>query len=170
MTAFRIRIFLPEHPTRRRQTDLNLVSSAKAAFRSSHPSARLWYRRALRAASALRVSSVHSGLICVKKICSPLLSQQNKMLGMLAGAPGFEPGNGGTKNRCLTTWLRPNAGGPFIIVCVAVRKAGSCCFPQMIAHIRGKPACSHVCSGLSRLNATFHGRPPDPRTCRIARP
>src|SRR3546814_18749515 len=25
----------------------------------------------------------------------------------LAGAPGFEPGNGGTKNRCLTAWLRP---------------------------------------------------------------
>src|SRR5687768_2699512 len=29
--------------------------------------------------------------------------------GKLAGAPGFEPGDGGTKNRCLTTWLRPNA-------------------------------------------------------------
>ncbi len=28
---------------------------------------------------------------------------------MLAGAPGFEPGNGGIKIRCLTTWLRPNA-------------------------------------------------------------
>src|SRR3981189_2136611 len=26
----------------------------------------------------------------------------------LAGAPGFEPGNGGIKIRCLTTWLRPN--------------------------------------------------------------
>ena len=26
---------------------------------------------------------------------------------MMAGAPGFEPGNGGTKNRCLTTWRRP---------------------------------------------------------------
>src|SRR5690606_34568309 len=26
----------------------------------------------------------------------------------MAGAPGFEPGNGGTKNRCLTAWLRPN--------------------------------------------------------------
>ena len=25
-----------------------------------------------------------------------------------AGAPGFEPGNGGIKIRCLTTWLRPN--------------------------------------------------------------
>lgn len=27
----------------------------------------------------------------------------------LAGAPGFEPGNVGTKNRCLTTWRRPNS-------------------------------------------------------------
>jgi hypothetical protein len=26
----------------------------------------------------------------------------------LAGAPGFEPGNGGIKIRCLTSWLRPN--------------------------------------------------------------
>ena len=25
----------------------------------------------------------------------------------LAGAPGFEPGDGGTKNRCLTAWRRP---------------------------------------------------------------
>jgi hypothetical protein len=27
---------------------------------------------------------------------------------LLAGAPGLEPGNGGIKIRCLTTWLRPN--------------------------------------------------------------
>src|SRR5690349_16048485 len=27
---------------------------------------------------------------------------------LMAGAPGFEPGNGGIKIRCLTTWLRPN--------------------------------------------------------------
>jgi hypothetical protein len=27
----------------------------------------------------------------------------------LAGAPGLEPGNGGIKIRCLTTWLRPIA-------------------------------------------------------------
>src|ERR1700730_4484629 len=26
----------------------------------------------------------------------------------VAGAPGFEPGNGGIKIRCLTAWLRPN--------------------------------------------------------------
>ena len=26
-----------------------------------------------------------------------------------AGAPGFEPGNDGTKTRCLATWLRPTA-------------------------------------------------------------
>lgn len=28
---------------------------------------------------------------------------------LVAGAGGFEPPNGGTKNRCLTTWRRPNA-------------------------------------------------------------
>jgi hypothetical protein len=26
----------------------------------------------------------------------------------VAGAPGFEPGNGGFKVRCLTAWRRPN--------------------------------------------------------------
>src|SRR5215510_3099994 len=31
----------------------------------------------------------------------------------LAGAPGFEPGNGGIKIRCLTTWLRPIARAAF---------------------------------------------------------
>ncbi len=25
----------------------------------------------------------------------------------MAGVPGFEPGNAGTKNRCLTAWLYP---------------------------------------------------------------
>src|SRR6185312_1082073 len=33
-----------------------------------------------------------------------------KRLEWLAGAPGFEPGNGGIKIRCLTSWLRPIAG------------------------------------------------------------
>src|SRR5690554_5460155 len=28
---------------------------------------------------------------------------------IMAGAPGFEPGNDGVKVRCLTAWLRPNA-------------------------------------------------------------
>ena len=30
----------------------------------------------------------------------------------MAGALGFEPRNGGTKNRCLTTWRRPNGAVP----------------------------------------------------------
>jgi hypothetical protein len=33
----------------------------------------------------------------------------HRLLSVMAGAPGFEPGNGGIKIRCLTTWLRPNA-------------------------------------------------------------
>lgn len=32
---------------------------------------------------------------------------------MLAGALGFEPRYVGTKNRCLTTWRRPNRAGVF---------------------------------------------------------
>ena len=28
----------------------------------------------------------------------------------MAGVPGFEPGNGGIKTRCLTAWLYPNLG------------------------------------------------------------
>lgn len=44
--------------------------------------------------------------------CHPGTDPEN---GLLAGAPGFEPGNGGTKNRCLTTWRRPNRCGVYII-------------------------------------------------------
>ena len=33
--------------------------------------------------------------------------------GRLAGALGFEPRYGGTKNRCLTTWRRPNSAGSY---------------------------------------------------------
>lgn len=32
----------------------------------------------------------------------------------LAGAVGFEPTNGGTKSRCLTTWRRPSDAGALI--------------------------------------------------------
>lgn len=38
---------------------------------------------------------------------SRVLCVRTDLRGM-AGAPGFEPGNVGTKNRCLTTWRRPN--------------------------------------------------------------
>jgi hypothetical protein len=31
----------------------------------------------------------------------------------MAGAPGFEPGNVGTKNRCLTAWRRPIKAPPY---------------------------------------------------------
>lgn len=34
------------------------------------------------------------------------------------GALGFEPRDGGTKTRCLTTWLRPN---DFTLLNIAVR-------------------------------------------------
>jgi hypothetical protein len=34
--------------------------------------------------------------------------RRNLKLGSSIGAEGFEPPNGGTKNRCLTTWRRPS--------------------------------------------------------------
>lgn len=33
----------------------------------------------------------------------------------LAGAEGFEPSHGGTKNRCLTAWLRPSRGALYSV-------------------------------------------------------
>lgn len=38
-----------------------------------------------------------------------LRSAGPKSLKTLAGMPGFEPGNGGIKILCLTTWRHPNA-------------------------------------------------------------
>ena len=39
----------------------------------------------------------------------------------MAGAVGFEPTDGGTKNRCLTTWLRPKG-----IACTIKRFQRNC--------------------------------------------
>ena len=44
------------------------------------------------------------------------LAEKSRQHGKLAGAAGFEPANAGTKNRCLTTWRRPNG-----------QMAGPCC-------------------------------------------
>ena len=38
----------------------------------------------------------------------PVPSRDGAVTDELAGAAGFEPAHGGTKNRCLTAWLRPN--------------------------------------------------------------
>ena len=48
----------------------------------------------------------------------------------LAGAPGFEPGNADTKNRCLTTWRRPNESGGIANSIVA----GNTCFAEKWFH------------------------------------
>ncbi len=51
----------------------------------------------------------------VRTIGEPFGDTSSKRLNLfrkpvnLAGAPGFEPGNVGTKNRCLTAWRRPNS-------------------------------------------------------------
>src|SRR5262249_32759078 len=43
----------------------------------------------------------------LKPALPSLFDMVERFFGSLAGAPGFEPGNGGIKIRCLTTWLRP---------------------------------------------------------------
>lgn len=51
-------------------------------------------------------------------------TQASHLRERVAGAPGFEPGNAGTKNRCLTAWRRPIAGpGAVMSGCWADSKA-----------------------------------------------
>lgn len=69
--------------------------------------------------SAVQVGGVgHDWTLCVAHECRRTVYQLpswgdfaviSKRLAGLAGAPGFEPGDGGIKIHCLTTWLRPNA-------------------------------------------------------------
>jgi hypothetical protein len=46
-----------------------------------------------------------------------IVNRQSKIGNELAGAGGFEPTNAGSKDRCLTTWLRPS------ICCLAILAA-----------------------------------------------
>ena len=46
---------------------------------------------------------------CRSEAMAPIRSELMRKRRLVAGAPGFEPGNGGIKIRCLTTWLRPIA-------------------------------------------------------------
>lgn len=51
-------------------------------------------------------------------------------LGGMAGAPGFEPGDGGIKIRCLTSWLRPNLGGADHIARAVLVARGPLTYPK----------------------------------------
>ena len=42
-----------------------------------------------------------------RTLISRVAQENRNQMKWLVGAPGFEPGNGGTKNRCLTAWRRP---------------------------------------------------------------
>ena len=42
------------------------------------------------------------------KAAGPNNASAGVIVRILAGAEGFEPSHGGTKNRCLTAWLRPS--------------------------------------------------------------
>ena len=50
----------------------------------------------------------------------------------MAGVPGFEPGNAGTKNRCLTTWRHPN-GGAGIATLSFAGNTRSHCIPALLS-------------------------------------
>lgn len=52
----------------------------------------------------------------------PLICKPRRWTGKVAGVLGFEPRNGGTKNRCLTTWRYPNTVGGYLAKPTAPRK------------------------------------------------
>src|SRR6266699_2825273 len=66
----------------------------------------------------------------------------------LAGAPGFEPGNGGIKIRCLTTWLRPNGR---LRACPIPSESGHECY--RLAHVLNRRTGSHPGSSPGRAFA-----------------
>lgn len=76
----------------------------------------------------------------------PILLSSSQVI--LAGAVGFEPTVHGTKNRCLTTWPRPNCGGVSIQAVWRVQKGKtgiffialpSCSAAARVARARRRP-------------------------------
>ena len=61
---------------------------------------------------------------CVTGTANPSINIEVLTTCNLTGALGFEPRNGGTKTRCLTTWLRP-IGVTLLMVTVSTRKVSS---------------------------------------------
>ena len=74
-------------------------------------------RRATLVASPIRHPCVYGGCTgpCTaappRHLRSGIRNLYPGVVCVLAGAPGFEPGDGGIKIRCLTTWLRPTVPG-----------------------------------------------------------
>src|SRR5690242_15767222 len=73
----------------------------------------------------------------------------------MAGAPGFEPGNGGIKIRCLTTWLRPTRTRA-TLTAMAESRNGAPPSPER----RPRPAPFPEGYGLSRFARANRCRPP----------
>src|SRR3546814_14786667 len=57
------------------------------------------------------INSQRADRMAANAMKPPAASIPSPGLVMLAGAAGFEPAHAGTKNRCLTAWLRPNTSG-----------------------------------------------------------
>ena len=72
----------------------------------------------------------------------------------MAGAPGFEPGNVGTKNRCLTTWRRPNGPGPW-----AAGSGRDSAFPHCLQWAR--PRKSSRLGAFGHASASGRRAPPE---------
>ena len=78
----------------------------------------------------------------------------------MAGAPGFEPGNGGIKIRCLTTWLRP-IGPVMSNSCFAWTRGGPQLYSEghLAAILAASPARQAVLAG--QRHGRYNARSPD---------
>jgi hypothetical protein len=83
----------------------------------------------------------------------------------LAGAPGFEPGDGGIKIRCLTTWLRPNTAAPVPVRTRADHTQGGRADQRKVSRSRQLPEGSWQGAEPPRPSSS-----PAPRSCAIPRP
>src|SRR3981189_2799990 len=87
----------------------------------------------------------------------------------LAGAPGFEPGNGGIKIRCLTTWLRLNSlrGGKLSGKLLRGNKTARGAPPARLGgreRLTGALSCiASAEQGKARRAAAAHSRQQSPR-------
>ena len=78
----------------------------------------------------------------------------------VAGAGGFEPPDGGTKTRCLTTWLRPTAHGRSSVSPLSRRRLGgnaASAGPHRAAAVTGRRAAAGAGAGRGSAAAAPAG-------------
>ena len=86
------------------------------------------------------MSQMHNGLLCLLQGVDG-----HEMFRRVAGAPGFEPGNGGTKNRCLTAWRRPIMGRELAAM------PAECNRQSKRGRLSGRVACAAASAWLAGL-------------------